>query len=51
MKKDNGNVLIDFENLPEIATSVALSTSHKRQEVGGVVCLGVAATVAVYMMA
>jgi hypothetical protein len=40
---------LDVENLPELATSVALSGSSKQQEVGGMVCLGVAAGVALYL--
>jgi hypothetical protein len=45
------NVRADIVNLPEIATSVGLAASSKQQEVGGIVCLGIASTIAVYMMA
>ena len=37
------------EELPELATEVAISGSVKQQEVGGVVCLGIAAGIAVYL--
>ena len=37
------------EELPELETEVAISGSVKQQEVGGVVCLGIAAGIAVYL--
>ena len=37
------------EELPELRTEVAISGSVKQQEVGGLICLGVAAGIAVYM--
>ena len=37
------------EELPELETEVAISGSVKQQEVGGLVCLGVAAGIAVYL--
>lgn len=51
MKKIALNGKVDIGSLPEIATSVALSESRKQQEVGGMICLSVAGTIAVYMMA
>ena len=40
---------MSVEELPELVTEVAISGSMKQQEVGGVVCLGIAAGIAVYM--
>jgi hypothetical protein len=37
------------EELPELQTEVAISGSVKQQEVGGMICLGIAAGIAVYM--
>jgi len=37
------------EDLPELETEVAISGSVKQQEVGGVLCLGVAAGIAIYL--
>lgn len=37
------------EDLPELDTQVALSGSVKQQEVGGAVCLSVAAGIALYL--
>ena len=42
-------IRIAVEGLPELETEVAISGSVKQQEVGGVVCLGIAAGIAVYM--
>jgi len=39
---------IEAEDLPELDTAVAISGSVKQQEVGGGVCLSVAAALAVY---
>jgi hypothetical protein len=36
------------EDLPELETEVAISGSVKQQEVGGGICLAVAAVLAVY---
>jgi hypothetical protein len=36
------------ENLPDLATGVALSSAAGRQEVGGMVCLGIAAGVVTF---
>jgi hypothetical protein len=44
MNKIVSNVRIDPAQLPELATSVALPSGRKRQEVGGAFCLiGIAA--------
>jgi hypothetical protein len=40
---------LEVEDLPELETEVAISGSSKQQEVGGGVCLSVAAGIAVYM--
>ncbi|HWT12965.1 MAG TPA: hypothetical protein VN231_09450 [Allosphingosinicella sp.] len=37
------------EELPDLDTEVAISGSVKQQEVGGAICLTVAAGIAVYM--
>jgi hypothetical protein len=42
-------VRITVEELPELETEVAISGSVKQQEVGGGVCLSIAAGIAVYM--
>jgi hypothetical protein len=39
------------EDLPELETEVAISGSCKQQEVGGAICLGIAAGIAVYIAA
>ena len=41
-------IQLDVENLPELETEVAISGSVKQQEVGGGVCLGIAAGIALY---
>jgi hypothetical protein len=40
---------LTVEELPELDTEVALAGSVKQQEVGGGLCLGVAAGIAVYL--
>ena len=40
---------ITVEELPELETAVAISGSAKQQEVGGTICLCVAAGAAVYV--
>lgn len=40
---------IAVEELPELETEVAISGSVKQQEVGGGICLGVAAGIALYV--
>ena len=37
------------EDLPELETEVAISGSVRQQEVGGGLCLGVAAGIAIYL--
>jgi hypothetical protein len=41
-------IRLAVEELPELETEVAIAGSVKQQEVGGALCLGVAATLAVY---
>ena len=38
-----------IDDLPELETEVAISGSSKQQEVGGLICLGVAAGIAIYV--
>jgi hypothetical protein len=40
---------MSVEELPELDTAVAISGSVKLQEVGGGICLGVAAGIALYL--
>jgi len=42
-------ILLTVEELPEIETEVAISGSVKQQEVGGGVCFGIAAGIALYL--
>lgn len=42
-------IRITVEELPELETEVAVPGSVKQQEVGGFLCLGVAAGIALYM--
>lgn len=42
-------IRMTVEELPELDTEVAISGSVKQQEVGGMICLGVAAGIAVYL--
>ena len=48
---DHAKQVIDFkvEELPELETEVSISGSSKQQEVFGIVCLGVAAGIALYV--
>lgn len=48
MKPTQDKVRLEVEELPELETEVALSGSCKQQEVGGIICLGVAAGLAIY---
>ena len=43
------SIRVDVEELPELETHVAISGSTMRQEVGGAVCVGIAAGVAIYL--
>jgi len=40
---------LEVESLPELETLVSISGSPKQQEVGGLICLGIAAGIAVYV--
>ena len=51
MTKNFDAVRVEVEDLPELATEVAISGSTRQQEVGGGFCLGVAAGIAVYIAA
>jgi hypothetical protein len=42
-------IRMNVEELPELDTPVAISGSVKQQEVGGGICLGVAAGLALYL--
>ena len=42
-------IRLAVDKLPELKTEVGISGSAKRQEVGGGVCLSIAAGIAVYM--
>lgn len=42
------NKRLNIEQLPDIETEVGVSRSTRQQEVGGPVCLGVVAGVAIY---
>ena len=42
-------IRFEVEDLPELATEVAISGSVKQQEVGGGICLGIAAGIALYL--
>jgi len=48
MNKSQKTLRLDVQQLPELATEVALAGSSKQQEVGSGFCLGVAAGIAVY---
>lgn len=39
---------LKIEDLPELETEVAISGANKQQEVGGGLCIGIAAGIAVY---
>jgi hypothetical protein len=41
-------IRIAVEELPELETEVAISGSVKQQEVGGGICVGIAAGIAIY---
>lgn len=42
-------IRIAVEELPELDTEVAISGSVKQQEVGGALCLSLAAGIAIYL--
>jgi hypothetical protein len=49
MNPTREKIRLEVEELPELETEVAISGSCKQQEVGGLICLGVAAGLAIYM--
>jgi hypothetical protein len=49
MTHSNDSIRFDVEALPELETEVALSGSTRQQEVGGGICIGIAAGIAVYI--
>lgn len=49
MNPTREKVRLAVEELPELETEVAISGSCKQQEVGGMICLGVAAGIAIYV--
>ena len=51
MNPTQQTVRLDVDELPELETEVAIAGSCKQQEVGGVVCLGIAAGIAIYYAA
>ncbi len=42
-------IIIAVDELPELDTEVAISGSMKQQEVGGGICLSIAAGIAIYL--
>ena len=48
MNPTQDKVRLEVEALPELETEVAVSGACKQQEVGGLVCLSVAAGLAIY---
>jgi hypothetical protein len=42
-------IVIAVDELPELDTEVAISGSMKQQEVGGGICFGIAAGIAIYI--
>lgn len=42
-------IIIAVDELPELDTEVAISGSMKQQEVGGGICFGIAAGIAIYI--
>lgn len=51
MRPTREPIRLEVEDLPELETQVAISGSCKQQEVGGAICLGIAAGIAVYIAA
>ena len=51
MQPTQQTVRLDVDELPELETEVAISGSCSQQEVGGIVCLGIASGVAIYIAA
>lgn len=50
MNKNSEVIRFTVEELPELATEVALSGSVKQKEVGGAACVCIAAGIAIYAM-
>lgn len=48
MHKTNEIVRLEVEELPELETTVAICGAAKQQEVGGPICIGVLAGIAIY---
>lgn len=48
MNKSYEPIRFAVEQLPELATEVAISGAVKQQEVGGAACLTIAAGIAIY---
>ena len=48
MNRNSEDIRFIVEELPELATEVAVSGCVKQKEVGGAVCLGIAAGIAIY---
>ncbi len=48
MTDSRKEIRFDVEALPELDTAVAISGAQHRQEVGGGVCLSIAAGIALY---
>lgn len=42
-------IRLAVEDLPELETEVAISGSVKQQEVGGLICVSMGATIAIYL--
>ena len=47
--KTMDNIRFVVEELPELDTEVGIAGSVKQQEVGALICLGVAAGIAIYL--
>jgi hypothetical protein len=51
MNATRDEIRIEVDELPELETAVAISGSCQQQEVGGMVCLGIAAGLAILVAA
>ncbi len=49
MTHSDETLRMNVDTLPELDTEVAISGSTRQQEVGGGICLGIAAGIAVYI--
>jgi len=43
------HLAIEVEDLPELETEVSISGSYQQQETGGIICIGIAAGLAIYI--